>query len=223
MEIKYNTTGARRKELVEAISQITGTSAVYKGAPTFDYEIGDITVDKEGTLTIDGGVEIELVKKLMQELTERGFISEDKAILTIEMPLNGFTDVALENLKRLVASKETLIKKAVSADALAIEQTETTLKFPWFKSEASSNEVSAYTRFISAICAAAKEQKRVTAKERPAENEKYTFRCFLLRLGFIGDECKAERKVLLKRLSGNGAFKSIEAKQQSGEEVQDEQ
>jgi hypothetical protein len=40
------------------------------------------------------------------------------------------------------------------------------------------------------------------------ENEKYTFRCFLLRLGFIGEEYKETRKVLLKNLSGSSAFKS---------------
>ena len=42
---------------------------------------------------------------------------------------------------------------------------------------------------------------------KPVENEKYAFRCFLLRLGFIGDEFKADRKVLLQNLSGSTAFK----------------
>ena len=36
----------------------------------------------------------------------------------------------------------------------------------------------------------------------------YAFRCFLLRLGFIGDEYKAARRVLLKNLTGNGAWKN---------------
>ena len=36
----------------------------------------------------------------------------------------------------------------------------------------------------------------------------YAFRCFLLRLGFIGSEYKAERKILLKNLSGSSAFKN---------------
>ena len=53
----------------------------------------------------------------------------------------------------------------------------------------------------------AKVQKRVTATEQPVENEKYAFRCFLLRLGFIGAEYKEARKILLKNLSGNAAFK----------------
>ena len=53
-----------------------------------------------------------------------------------------------------------------------------------------------------------KEGKRVTATEKPVDNEKYAFRCFLLRLGFIGSEYKAERKILLKNLSGSSAFKN---------------
>ena len=36
----------------------------------------------------------------------------------------------------------------------------------------------------------------------------YAFRCFLLRLGFIGDEYKAVRKILLANLSGSSAFKN---------------
>ena len=39
------------------------------------------------------------------------------------------------------------------------------------------------------------------------ENEKYAFRCFLLRLGFIGTEYKKQRKILLSRLNGSSAFK----------------
>ena len=52
-----------------------------------------------------------------------------------------------------------------------------------------------------------KAQKRINTKEKAVENEKYAFRCFLLRLGFIGAEYKAERKLLLKNLTGSSAFK----------------
>ena len=45
------------------------------------------------------------------------------------------------------------------------------------------------------------------AKEKEVENDKYAFRCFLLRLGFIGSEYKEERRILLKNLSGSSAFK----------------
>ena len=51
-------------------------------------------------------------------------------------------------------------------------------------------------------------QKRITTKEKPVDNEKYAFRCFLLRLGFIGAEYKTARKILLKNLSGSSAFRN---------------
>ena len=65
--------------------------------------------------------------------------------------------------------------------------------------------------FIAAISKMAKEAKRVTATEKEVESEKYAFRGFLLRLGFIGAESKAQRKVLLQRLSGSAAFPNKDA------------
>ena len=80
--------------------------------------------------------------------------------------------------------------------------------FPWFSGDADGDEVKAYSMLVERLCSAAKEKQRITAKERAVENPKYAMRCFLLSLGFIGDEYKAARKILLRNLSGSGAFKS---------------
>lgn len=140
-----------------------------------------------------------------------GTTEQDETIeldnLTIEMPRLAFTDSALENLKRLVKSKATLIKKAIGTDSVSIIEGEETISFPWFHGEHDSDAVKAYTHFITALSEIAKNQKRINGKEKEIENEKYAFRCFLLRLGFIGLEFKAERKILLKNLSGSSAFK----------------
>ena len=61
---------------------------------------------------------------------------------------------------------------------------------------------------ITALVEMAKNSKRITARERPVDNEKYAFRCFLLRLGFIGNAYKAARRVLMKNLDGNRAFRN---------------
>jgi hypothetical protein len=132
---------------------------------------------------------------------------EDTNRLTIELPRSAFTDVALDNLKRLVESKSSLIKKALGTDCIPIITNEETISFPWFQGELTSDEVKAYTCFITALSELAKTQQRVNATEKEVENEKYAFRCFLIRLGFVGTEYKAERKILLKNLSGNSAFK----------------
>jgi hypothetical protein len=63
---------------------------------------------------------------------------------------------------------------------------------------------------ISALSKMAKEATRVTATEKEVESEKYAFRGFLLRLGFIGADSKAQRKILLKNLSGSAAFPNKE-------------
>ena len=211
MELKYNVTGAKRKELVSAISELVGEPLSYKGAPTFVYEVGSFSIDKSGTLNYPVELDTELVDMVMVGLSERGFDFEEAETpdqLTIEMPLEGFTEEGIANLEKLIASKATLIKKAIGAAALPIERTETTLKFPWFKLPAESEAVAAYSRFIGALCAAAKDQRRVTAREKTVDNEKFAFRVFLIRLGFVGDEYKAARKLLLSKLSGNSAFKN---------------
>lgn len=132
--------------------------------------------------------------------------------LSVEIQLNNFPEEAFINLQRLVASKETLIKKALGVESLPIERNETSLRFPWFSLEQGNEAVSANaaTHFVNGLCQLAKSLKRVNDTEKTVENEKYAFRCFLLRLGFIGPEFKKERKLLLSKLSGNSAFKNNE-------------
>jgi hypothetical protein len=139
-------------------------------------------------------------------------LQEEADSLTIQMPRADFTDAAIENLKRLVESKETLIKKALDTDSVPVIVGEEVISFPWFKGELDSDEINAYTHFIAALCEMAKTLKRVNAREKAVENEKYAFRCFLLRLGFIGPEYKAERKILMSKLTGSAAFRSGQAK-----------
>lgn len=211
MELKYNVTGARRKEMVSNICGLIGEPLSYKGAPTFAYEVGAFVIDKNGTLSYPVELDTNLVEKVMAGLSERGFDFEEPETpdqLTIEIPLEGFTEEGISNLEKLIASKANLIKKAIGAEALPIGRTETTLKFPWFKFPTESDEIAAYSRFIGALCAAAKDQKRVTAREKNVDNEKFAFRVFLIRLGFVGDDYKAARKILLRNLSGNSAFKN---------------
>lgn len=70
MELAYHVTGERRKDLVKAISQITGVLATYQNAPTFAFVIGNYTVDKAGTLTGEDNA------ALVESLEEPGFVAE---------------------------------------------------------------------------------------------------------------------------------------------------
>lgn len=128
-------------------------------------------------------------------------------VLSVSMPRDFFTDEALANLKKIIESKGALMKAAFQTDDLPILEEEDKVTFPWF-TLSTDQDANAYNHFIAAICSMAKNQTRITAKEKVVDNEKYAFRCFLLRLGLIGKEYKEERKVLLRNLSGSSAFKN---------------
>lgn len=110
-------------------------------------------------------------------------------------------------MKRLIASKAAFIRRAIGAESLDITVSEDKIAFPWFALTESNEgeETAAYTAFITALADMVKRQKRIIATERDVENDKYAFRCFLLRLGFIGDEYKTARKILLRNLTGSSA------------------
>lgn len=129
--------------------------------------------------------------------------------LTVTLPAASLPSEALANLTSLLAAKGRLIQKALGVEALPVEVSPDTVSFPWFEGrDLDADEVKTYTHLIAALCDMARNQKRITAKEKATDNDKYAFRCFLLRLGFIGAEFKDERKILLRDLSGNSAFKS---------------
>ena len=227
MEIRYNVTGAKRKELVKVIADTTGARAEYKFMPTCNYEIDYFTVTKDGTLLFDDRADSEEVEQVLETIAAAGFEceahdgeklpteEESKAIdtapqnktvgLMVEIPLD---KVAVGNLTKLLDAKGGLIKKALGVDTLPIEIQEDRVAFPWFPELPDADSVKAYTHFISALCEMSKNAKRVTVTEKAVDNEKYAFRCFLLRLGFIGSEYKTERKILLKNLTGSSAFKN---------------
>lgn len=206
MKIKFEES-TERKKLVGCISKITGEKSSYLGMPTCAYRIGSYTVDKEGALSCDDISKLEL---LTERLMERGFTPEETSEpdgLAVQLPRTMFSDDELVRLRALVSSKESLIKKAFKTDELPIGVGDEKISFPWFRDAATPEEANAYMNFISKLASTAIKSKRITGHDHEVENEKYAFRCFLLRLGFIGDEFKTDRKVLLKNLSGSSAFK----------------
>lgn len=141
-----------------------------------------------------------------QDAESAGAAESDENGLTISLPLDGFNPDSLDLLQKLVDSRARLIKKALGADQLTIRTVDGKVEFSWWNSMPTPEETQAYMSFIAALSAKAKETKRVLATDREVESEKFTFRTFLLSLGFIGDEHKAARKILMKPLTGTAAF-----------------
>lgn len=242
MRIEFNRTGAERKALVTAIAEILGTKPKYMGMPTAAYDFGGLIIDKSGALEFEDNVFPKDIHDLLYQLAERGFTAAEMPDTAADSegkePCEEFSEetdtepqgestaltvavhiekVAVENLTRLLEVKGQLIKKALGIAELPIEITEDMVSFPWFNICQDGETAKAYTDFIFALCRMSREQKRINATEKAVTNEKYAFRCFLLRLGFIGDEYKADRKILLKNLTGSSAFKT--AKEETDNDI----
>ena len=216
-EIRFTLESKQRPKLAQEIGNILGAAPHYERVPSCAYDIAGYRLDKEGVLHIPEGAE-ETAKDLILQLRERGFqddaeiteevpVQQDK--LTIVIPRESITDMALENLQKIIANKQILFQRAFRTDNTEIEITDEKINFTWFPYTADGDELAAYTQFISRLCDMARDAKRVSSKPTETDNDKYAFRCFLLRLGFIGKEYTTARKILLRNLTGNSAFRSV--------------
>ena len=214
-EIIFTLESKQRLKLAQEIGNILGTAPHYERVPGCAYDIAGYRLDKEGVLHIPEGAE-ETTKDLILQLRERGFqddaeiteevpVQQDK--LTIAIPRESLTDTALENLQKIIANKQMLFQRAFQTDSTEIEITDEKINFTWFPYTVDGDDIAAYTQFISRLCDMARDAKRVSSKPTETDNDKYAFCCFLLRLGFIGKEYKTARKILLRNLTGNSAFR----------------
>ena len=140
--------------------------------------------------------------------TEEAMAEPYEDSLSISLPRTLFTETALQNLDALLLSKGRLIRHALDIPEATYTLTDDRITFAWLHGTITDETAKAYAAFISKLCEMARTQKRVTAKEKIVDNEKYAFRCFLLRLGMIGSAYKESRKILLQNLTGSSAFKS---------------
>ena len=158
MELNFNVTGARRKDLVDEIAAIDGSSKEYLGVPSCAYRVGDFHISKGGTVTADDRKLMDILESLklagfepvnMPAVSAQDAHSEDEKEdamnepsineealqgetcgLAIEMPLDGLNENSLRNLDNLIKAKGYLIRKAIGVDDLPIEVGENTMKFP---------------------------------------------------------------------------------------------
>ena len=217
-EIDFKVKGEERKKLAYVIGELLGMQVKYTRTPKFDYLIGSCILDKNGVFHTSGDLSESKLELILErfykgEPIQQSELPEDETVevdvLSISVPRNMFTDDKLENLQKLIEGKQTLFKHAFRVEQLEVAITENQVLFPWFPLASEPDAVSAYTEFISKLCELAIKLKRVSLKDKEVENEKYAFRCFLLRLGFIGDDSKVARRILLQNLSGNSAFHKV--------------
>lgn len=221
-----------RKEKVKILGEHFGVIPRYLGAPSFAYEIETpeeiYTIDKEGRIMTPAGEEIEFEELIAGP--------EENISYELEIPMDGHSGRSLRNIVNMIYSRQPLIKKSLNieeniveedfvikineADINSIDSLERAMKdinalgHPGIKFNFQDKTIifkhtgtEAATWLFALINKNAKAQKRALAKVKATDNEKYTFRTWLTRLGMVGDEYKEIRKELLQNLSGNSAFR----------------
>ena len=143
MEKKYNVTGIDRKELVRIIGQTIKTKPVYMKVPTCAYTVGDITVDRDGTMIWDERTDDITIQKVIDALADAGYVDkgdapDDQEVvaettasdsptepdmeplqLTVSLPISQHNGNSLRNLVNLIYTRAGLINKALGTSFAA--------------------------------------------------------------------------------------------------------
>lgn len=125
----------------------------------------------------------------------RNLFSSKRVLLfkALETNLEAFRPRAQERIDRIVFGGEDLCEVFPSDAASSLD----------------SDEAKATLQLALAAAAQAVNQERVSAKPNQSENERYSFRCWMVHMGLIGDEYKPMRRRFLKRLPGDSATKAL--------------
>ena len=140
-----NTHPENRKDMVKAICELTGMNAMYLFTPTYAYQVGPITVSRDGSIDCEDEAMLSTIKPM---LIERGWLEaetqdemptepestadskevpETAAPISVEqmditMPIPGWTVAQATNLLRMLCSKQILINRMLGCDMLSIEE-----------------------------------------------------------------------------------------------------
>ena len=127
-----NTHPNDRKEMVKAISELTGLEATYLYMPTCAYQIGTITVNRNGSITCDDEAMIDTIRPM---LIERGWLDAEQEtektpadseapasvrVMKLTMPIKGWTVSQMTNLLRMVYGKQRLINRMLNSEMLYV-------------------------------------------------------------------------------------------------------
>lgn len=126
---------------------------------------------------------------------------------TISIPVDSSDTLFEYRITKLINAKSKLFKKAFKTNELNFEIKNSNITFKWLSGDATPEMIQASMKFFSMLVKLVKEGSSVKCKERELHSEKYAMRCFLVRLGFVGDEFKKDRKELVKNLSGSSSFR----------------
>lgn len=235
----FRITGIERKEVAQIIAKETSQVSTYAGPPSFAYLIGNMSIDRSGMINAPVDKELE---NILIVLSKNGVISDGAFNITMKehtgVSLRNLVNIISSKeklLNRALGRKGEIIPgvlvEAVNAAsivgvedfAITIEGLESgginfdfnnmVIKYGFYNSDINGDKLKAYEALSILIDEQSKKLKHASFRQKEVDNDKYAMRCWLLRLGMIGDEYKTSRKILLEKLTGNSSFRTEEALQ----------
>lgn len=208
--IQFTKQAKGRKQLAALIATHLNAEAEYLGTPSFAYQIGEATLDRDWQLYLPDDAD---TTGLVESAAQAGFSTDEPEGLGVSLafPTTGWDETTVGKVEATLSAKGHLIAKAlqIPVTPMNIDEKAGTVEFPWFGHVPDPEVVEAATVLIARIIEHAKVATRVSAKPaKTGGNDKYAMRCWLLRLGMIGEGYKHVRRVLLTNLGGNAAWKT---------------
>lgn len=238
--MRIETRTDNRRKMVQDIAEFTGKELRYAGPPTFAYEVGDLTIDRDSVIT---GEADEGEGMLAQFLQEKGYLEPPADEVRIEIPADTGDGKFLQNLLAMIHARAYLLNRITRYETFAVsdsllekmEQLPEENTYEAFQTLLTADSEGlkgltvedgkvifsfplspdgaknkAYSELAAKINKKAKEARRVSAVPVVEENEKYYLRIWLVQLGMAGTASKESRKALLSGLKGHTAFRTQE-------------
>ena len=206
--IPFSPNQSGRKKLAEALAAHLGVNPVYAGTPSFDYLIGQARLDRDWVLHLPEDIDTDALTEMV---ITAGFAPKGEEYgLTLAFPTTRWDEATAAKLDALLAAKGALIAKAlgIPATPMNLNAVEETVEFAWFEQLPNAEVIEAASVLLQLMIEHAKTATRISPKPPAPGNDKYAMRCWLLRLGMIGEGYKTARRVLLANLEGNAAWKT---------------
>ncbi len=123
-----------RREMVQAIAERLGSPAVYLRTPTYAYRIGNLTVERDGSIISDDDALLEALRPM---LIERGWLTDAEASVTktepteqdseitqmeLSFPVEDWTVPQLKNFLHTLYSNQHILRRMMQSDALYIDR-----------------------------------------------------------------------------------------------------
>ena len=183
----------------EKINEVTEDEETITESQTTPFEIA-IPMEGHTGITLRNLINMIYSKQelIQKSLSISGYIINEEFV-------KGINEAEIHTLEEFKSKDDSIAKD--NCNGIEFDFENKRIRFKFINEEADEEKIKAYTQFIELLDQSAKELKHASAKVSVTDNPKFTFRVFLIRLGMVGDEYKTTRKILLKNLEGNAAFR----------------